>query len=152
MLQFSTKLSSNWSPKIKAIFKRIFFLRDNTVPRKVAITHQKLAHFHFKVQKHPDLAPSDYITSSMDFAGYVAICVQLYCRCFPVLRLVSSFIQHVSAYTAIFRCVGCFYFRIPEGICFTGFTCTWLHFALFHLCFPVLFSSLILLFLACTYK
>jgi hypothetical protein len=24
-------------------------------------------------------------------------------------------------------------FRIPEGICFAGFTCTWLHFARFHL-------------------
>jgi hypothetical protein len=49
---------------------------------------------------------------------------------------------------AIFTCVGCFYFRIPEGICFAGFTCTWLHFARFHLCFHALFSSLNLLFLA----
>jgi hypothetical protein len=29
---------------------------------------------------------------------------------------------------AIFKCVGCFYFHIPEGICFAGFTCTWLPF------------------------
>jgi hypothetical protein len=48
----------------------------------------------------------------------------------------------------IFRCVGCFYFHIPEGICFAGITCTWLPFARFHLCFfVVLFSSLILLYL-----
>jgi hypothetical protein len=26
----------------------------------MAITHQKLAYLHFKVWKHPDLAPSDY--------------------------------------------------------------------------------------------
>jgi hypothetical protein len=83
------------------------------------------------------------------FAGYVAVCVQLCCRCFTVLQLVSLFTLHVSAYMAIFRCVGYSYFRILEGICFAGFTCTWLHFARFHLCFPVLFSSLILLFLAC---
>jgi hypothetical protein len=49
---------------------------------------------------------------------------------------------------AIFRCVGCSYFHIPEGICFAGFTCTWLPFARFHLSFfVVLFSSLILLYL-----
>jgi hypothetical protein len=29
---------------------------------------------------------------------------------------------------AIFKCVGCFYFRILEGICFAGFTFKWLHF------------------------
>jgi hypothetical protein len=50
-----------------------------------------------------------------------------------VLHLVSSFTLHVSAYMAIIKCVGCFYFHIPEGICFAGFTCTWLHFARFHL-------------------
>jgi hypothetical protein len=72
----------------------------------------------------------------MGFAGYVAVCVQLYCRCFTVLHLVSSFARHVSAYMAIFMCVGCFHFRIPEGIYLAGFTCTWLHFARFHLCFP----------------
>jgi hypothetical protein len=58
----------------------------------------------------------------MGFAGYVGICVQLYFRCFIVLHLVSSFTLHVSAYMAIFRCVGCFYFRIPEGLCFAGFS------------------------------
>jgi hypothetical protein len=48
-------------------------------------------------------------------------------------------------------CVICFYFHIPEGICFAGFTCTWLRFARFHLCFSVLFSSLNLLLLACLF-
>jgi hypothetical protein len=47
---------------------------------------------------------------STGFAGYVAVCVQLYCRCFTVLHLVSLFTLHVSAYMAIFRCVGCFIF------------------------------------------
>jgi hypothetical protein len=28
---------------------------------------------------------------------------------------------HVSAYMATFKCVGYFYFHIPEGICFAGF-------------------------------
>jgi hypothetical protein len=89
--------------------------------------------------------------TSMAFAGYVAVCVQLYCRCFTVLHLVSLF------YTTCFGLYGhlqvcrMFYFRIPEGICFADFTCTWLHFARFHLCFPVLFSSLILLFHACVF-
>jgi hypothetical protein len=35
-----------------------------------------------------------------------------------------------------------FYFYIPEGICFTAFvalSCTWLHYARFHLCFSVVF-------------
>jgi histone-lysine N-methyltransferase SETMAR len=40
------------------------FLQDNASPHEVAITHQKLADFHFEVLKHlaysPDLAPSDY--------------------------------------------------------------------------------------------
>jgi hypothetical protein len=33
---------------------------------------------------------------------------------------------------AIFKCVGYFYFHIPEGICFTGFFCMWSHFKRFH--------------------
>jgi hypothetical protein len=36
-----------------------------------------------------------------------------------------SIVVHVSAYVAIFKCVGFFYFRIPEGICFASFTCTY---------------------------
>jgi hypothetical protein len=40
--------------------------------------------------------------------------------------------------------------RIFGGICLAVFfICTWLHFARFHLYFSVLFSLLILLFLAC---
>jgi hypothetical protein len=41
---------------------------------------------------------------SMDFAGYVSVCVQLYCVGFHCLPL------HVSAYMAIFRSVGYFIF------------------------------------------
>jgi hypothetical protein len=37
---------------------------------------------------------------SMDFAGYVFVCVQLYCVGFHCLSL------NVSAYVAIFKCVG----------------------------------------------
>jgi hypothetical protein len=53
-------------------------------------------------------------------------CLTFSCRCFTL---------HVSAYMAIFRCVGYFYFHIAEGICFAGFClfCTWSHFARFHL-------------------
>jgi hypothetical protein len=47
------------------------------------------------------------------FAGYVTVCVQLYC--------VVSLTLHVSAYMAIFKCVGYFYFHIPEGLCFASF-------------------------------
>jgi hypothetical protein len=42
-------------------------------------------------------------------------CLTFSCRCFTL---------HVSAYMAIFKCVGRFYFHIPEGNCFAGFTCT----------------------------
>jgi hypothetical protein len=57
------------------------------------------------------------------FVGYVAVCVQLYCRCFTVSHLVSLFTLHVSAYMAIFKCVGCYYSHVLEGTCFAGFFC-----------------------------
>jgi hypothetical protein len=40
----------------------------------------------------------------MGFAGYVSVCVQLYCVGFHCISL------HVSAYLSIFRCVGYFIF------------------------------------------
>jgi hypothetical protein len=46
----------------------------------------------------------------MGFEGYVTVCMQLYCVSFHCLTL------HVSAYMAIFKCVGLFYFHIPERI------------------------------------
>jgi hypothetical protein len=59
------------------------------------------------------------------------------------------FTLHVSAYMAIFRCVGCHYSNVLEGICFAGFfyilhvvtLCAWLRFCRFHMCFSVLFFS-----------
>jgi hypothetical protein len=69
----------------------------------------------------------------MGFAGYVAVCVQLYCRCFTVLHLVGAVFQYIFRPTWPSSGVGCFYFHIPEGVCFAGFTCTWLPFARFHL-------------------
>jgi hypothetical protein len=51
----------------------------------------------------------DYILASCctvlfnEFWGYVAVCVQLYCRWFTVLRLVVA-VLHCMAYMAIFRC------------------------------------------------
>jgi hypothetical protein len=51
-------------------------------------------------------------------------CLTFICHCFSL---------HVLAYMTIFRFVQCFYFQIPEGICFAGFTCTSLRFARFHL-------------------
>jgi hypothetical protein len=79
----------------------------------------------------------------MGFAGYVAVCVQLYCRCFTVLHLVSLFTLHVSAYMAVLRCVGCFIFVFLKEsaslvLLARGY---YLHVSI---CFPVLFSSLIL--------
>jgi hypothetical protein len=67
----------------------------------------------------------------MGFAGYVTVCVQLYCvSC-------HCFTQHVSAYKANFKCVGYSYFHIRVGICFAGFFsfffCTRLHSVRFHL-------------------
>jgi hypothetical protein len=53
--------------------------------------------------------------------------VEVSCHCFTL---------HVSAYMAIFRCVGYYYSHVLEGICFAGFfyvSCTWLHFLRFHL-------------------
>jgi hypothetical protein len=45
--------------------------------------------------------------------------VDVSCHCFTFSC--HCFTLHVSAYMAIFRCVGYFYFHIPEGICFAGF-------------------------------
>jgi hypothetical protein len=57
--------------------------------------------------------------------------VEVSCHCLTALD--------VSAYMAIFTCVGCFYFRIPEAICFAGFCIFFLHviiqFHSLHACF-----------------
>jgi hypothetical protein len=45
----------------------------------------------------------------MNFAGYVTVCVQLYC--------VNCHCLALSAYMAIFMCVVYFYFHMPEIIC-----------------------------------
>jgi hypothetical protein len=55
-----------------------------------------------------NLQVSVWVNQNSGVWGYVAVCVQLYCRCYAVLHLVSLFTLHVSAYVAIFRCVGCF--------------------------------------------
>jgi hypothetical protein len=83
----------------------------------------------------------------MGFAGYVTVCVQLYCVGFHCLSL------HVSAYMAIFKCVRYFYFHMPEGFCFAArfFAFYFLHVVtlcmfsicvLFLCCFPSLFLLL----------
>jgi hypothetical protein len=54
------------------------------------------------------------IVRSMGFAGYVTS------ACSFIVD-VSCLTLHVSAYMAIFKCVGYFYFHMPEGICFAGF-------------------------------
>jgi hypothetical protein len=80
----------------------------------------------------------------MDIAGYVSVCVKLYCVGFHCLSL------HVSAYMAIFKCVGFFIYLFSYAwrillCCFFFFgSLSFFHvFTLhvFHLCFvPVLFS------------
>jgi hypothetical protein len=61
---------------------------------------------------HTDLTE---LVLAMGFAGYVTVCVQLYCVSCHCLTL------RISTYMAIFKCVGYFFFHIPEGICFAGF-------------------------------
>jgi hypothetical protein len=75
---------------------------------------------------------------SMGFAGYVTVCVQLYCVSCHCLT------PYVSACMAIFKCVVYFCFYMPEGICFIGFFFfafffTWSNSERFHLCFSLLF-------------
>jgi hypothetical protein len=61
--------------------------------------------------------------------------LEVSCHCFTL---------HVSAYMAIFRCVGCYYSHVLEGACFADFfcimyvvtLCTWLRFCRF----PYVFS------------
>jgi hypothetical protein len=76
---------------------------------------------------------------------YMFHCLTFSCHCFTL---------HVSAYMAIFKCVGYFYFHIPEGICFAGFLPFLARGYTMHvsICFFLLcFSSLILLLLACMF-
>jgi hypothetical protein len=85
----------------------------------------------------------------LGFARYVAVCRQLYCRCYTVLHLASLFTLHVSAYMAIFRCVGCFIFVFLKEsaslvLLARGYTLD-ISICVFLFCS----SSLILLFLAC---
>jgi hypothetical protein len=47
---------------------------------------------------------------TVGFAGYVSVCVQLYCVGFHCLSL------HVSTYMTIFRCVGYFYFQRVQSV------------------------------------
>jgi hypothetical protein len=72
--------------------------------------------------------------------------VEVSCHCFTL---------HVSAYMTIFRCIGCYYCHVLEGTYFAGFFFLYLTrgyvFVGFYMCFPVLFSRFILLFLACVF-
>jgi hypothetical protein len=66
----------------------------------------------------------------MGFAGYVSVCVQLCCVRFHCLSL------HVSAYMAIFRCVGYFIFiclKDSASLLFSAFFFS--RSSRFHLCF-----------------
>jgi hypothetical protein len=80
------------------------------------------------------------------FNGFCRLCFHLRAA---LLQMFHCLTFSFTLYTTCFGLHGhlqvcrMFYFRIPEGICFAGFSCMVLHFARFHLCFPVLFSSLI---------
>jgi hypothetical protein len=81
----------------------------------------------------------------MGFAGYVTVCVQLYCASFHCLSL------HASAYMAIFKCVGYFYFHMSEEFCFATFFAFFSRGHTLHVSICVFlwcFLSLILLLLA----
>jgi hypothetical protein len=88
--------------------------------------------------------PPQSDTASMGFAGYVTVCVQLYC-------IVT--VLHVSAYMVIFMCVGYFYFHVPEEICFAGFlpflARGWLHVSIRIFLFCFFLSFLFFLLLVC---
>jgi hypothetical protein len=77
----------------------------------------------------------------MGFAGYVSVCVELYCVSFHCLSL------HVSAYMAIFKCVGYLYFHMLEGFCFAASFLSLFsrgHTLHVSICvFPVLFSFVV---------
>jgi hypothetical protein len=68
---------------------------------------------------------------------------------------VSCSTLHVSTYMAIFRCVWCFTFYIPEGICFPVFCCLSLHvvtlctFSFVFSCCVVFFVSFLILVCVC---
>jgi hypothetical protein len=51
--------------------------------------------------------------NSMSIAGYVSICVQLYCVGFHCLSL------HVSAYMAVFKCEGYLFYMLGEFCIFS---------------------------------
>jgi hypothetical protein len=86
--------------------------------------------------------------TTMGFAGYVSVCVQLHCVGFHCLSL------HVSPYKAIFKCVGYFIFiclKDSASLFFFFFShvvtlCTF-PFVFFLCCSPLLIS----LFLACVF-
>jgi hypothetical protein len=86
---------------------------------------------------------ASYGDCNCKFWGYVAVCEQLYCRCFTVLRLVVAVLHYMFRPTwpssGVYD-VSLFY--IPEWICFAvfvAFSCTWLYYARSHLCFLLCF-------------
>jgi hypothetical protein len=73
----------------------------------------------------------------MGIAGYVTVCLQLYCVSCHCLTL------HVSAYMTIFKCVGYFYFHVLEGFSFAAFFLPFFHvvtLCMFSICVFPLFS------------
>jgi hypothetical protein len=80
---------------------------------------------HKEKEPTPDL---DVGGSLIRIAGYVSVCVQVYCV------IVFTVSLNVSAYMAIFKC-RIFYFHMLEGFCFFFFlpSFTWSHSACFHL-------------------
>jgi hypothetical protein len=56
---------------------------------------------------HDEFGKKNKLTNSLGFAGYITVCVQLYCVSCHCLTL------YVSAYMAIFMCVVYFYFHMP---------------------------------------
>jgi hypothetical protein len=82
----------------------------------------------------------NYNLRSMGIASYVSVCVQLYCVGFNCLSL------HVSAYMAIFKCVGYFIFICLKDSASLLFFCLFFHMVT-HCMFPsVFFSSVFLRF------
>jgi hypothetical protein len=83
------------------------------------------------------------------FWGYVAVCVQLYCRWFAVLRLVVAVLHYMFRLTwpssSVYDVILLYSWRNLLR-CFVALSCTWLYYARFHLCFSVSFLILVCVF------
>jgi hypothetical protein len=65
--------------------------------------NKTLDHYHDEIEARNKLCgesqPTFSQSNTMGFAGYVAVCVQLYCRCFLVLHLAVTVLHYMFRHT-----------------------------------------------------